>query len=68
MTDLFRFTGTDGSANLETGKVYLLRLGIEWNDKLFKAVPTIHFVGGASREYIPYTTWNMFLENWERVK
>lgn len=57
MQDLFKFVGEDGSLGYEKGKVYLL-----------------HLMGSVSSpaillpHYCPYDSWELFLENWERVK
>lgn len=67
MNDLFRFIGEDGSMGLRNGRIYLIRIGVEWQDKFFKTMPTTHFVGRNSNAMCPYESWDSFLENWERV-
>ena len=57
MKDIFRFTGEDGSLGYRNGKVYLLEV------ELMNAnMPTI-----TTPKFCPYSSWESFLDNWERV-
>ena len=57
MQDLFIFKGEDGSLGYEKGKIYLLHL-----------MGSISSPAILMPHYCPYDSWELFLENWERVK
>ena len=56
MHELFKFKGKDGSLGYERGRIYMLF--VIGSDK-----PTI-----ITPHYCPYDSWELFLQNWTRVK
>lgn len=67
MTGLFRFIGQDGNLGYIKGEVYCLE--IRGHVKPVIVAPIIPRPKGYPEyDYVPYDSWNKFLENWEIVR
>lgn len=59
MNDLFRFIGEDGSLGYRKGKIYMLELRGRGMTELGVIID--------APVRCPYSSWEAFFENWERV-
>jgi len=64
ITDLFKFTGEDGSMGFCNGEIYLLKIMAGSSNIL---ITTSSPTAMERWQVCPYDSWFSFFQNWERV-